>query len=112
MPGPPVTVGCAVTLTPGAAGAPDAGLISAPAPGPPLTFAGLPLITAGATCQMVNSVTGVPYPIVIPPLGASTGVANAGMALVRVGDRIALGPAILLIGGPPAAPTITDAFPP
>jgi uncharacterized Zn-binding protein involved in type VI secretion len=111
MPGPPVTLGCVVTLTPGAVGAPDTGAIIV-IPPPFITFSGLPLATAGSTCQMINSVTGVPYPIVIPPLGASTGVKNAGMALVRMGDRIVMGPAILLIGGPPAAPTIIDTFPP
>lgn len=112
MPGPPVTLGCAVTLTPGATGVPDAGTIIAPAPGIPITFSGLPLITAGATCQMINSLTGAPYPIVIPPLGVSTVVRNAGMGIVRMGDRILMGPAVLLILGPPVTPTIIDTSPP
>lgn len=112
MPGPPVTLGCAVTLTPGAAGAPDSGTITVIPPPQALAF-GQPLATAGSTCTMVNSVTGAPYAVVIPPLGASTGVTVAGKALVRMGDRILLGPAVLLIAGPPAVPPfVTDASPP
>jgi hypothetical protein len=56
---------------------------------------------------MVNSLTGVPYPLVIGPLG-STGVTIAGMALVRVADQIPSPPGILMILGPPAAPFVTD----
>src|SRR4028118_1208098 len=133
MPGPPVTIGAVVTLTPGAAGPPDAGTsIAAPrvfatahglrgargppppaAAGPPaagtiiavpMVFAtanGMPLATAGSTCQMINSLTGIPYPIVIPPLGASTGVMIGGMPVVRLGDRIVMGPALPLVAGAP-----------
>lgn len=111
MPGPPVTIGAIVTLTPGAAGIPDTGVIVAV----PMVFAtanGMPLATAGSTCQMINSLTGIPYPIVIPPLGASTGVTIGGMALVRLGDRIVMGPAILLVAGVPPLPTLIDTFPP
>jgi hypothetical protein len=111
MPGPPVTIGATVVLTPGAVGAPDSGvLISIP---PPFILAnGMPLATVGSVCQMINSVTGVPYPIVISPLGASTGVTSSGKALVRLGDRIVMGPAILLVAGSPPMPTLIDTFPP
>lgn len=111
MPGPPVTLGCMVTLSPGAAGPPDTGTIIS-IPQALVTFTGIPLAVAGSVCQMINSLTGVPYPLPIPPPGLSTGVTITGMALVRMGDRIPVGPAILLIGGPPAVPTITDPFPP
>jgi hypothetical protein len=111
MPGPPVTLGCSVLLTPGAVIVPDSGTITAILP-PFLTFSGVPLACAGTICTMINSVTGVPYPLPIPPLGCSTGVTNAGMPLVRMLDRIVVGPAILLIIGPPATPTIIDTFPP
>jgi hypothetical protein len=107
MPGPPVTVGCAVILTPGAAGAPDSGVISAVL-GATLSASGTPLATAGALCQMVNSLTGVPYPLPIGSLGASTGVSVDGQPLVRVGDQILSGPGMLMILGPPAAPFVTD----
>ena len=72
----------------------------------------MPLATVGSTCQMINSLTGVPYPIVILPLGASTGVTVMGKALVRLGDRIVMGPAILLVAGVPPMPTLIDTFPP
>lgn len=111
MPGPPVTIGAVVTLTPGATGVPDAGVLIA-VPMPFVTANGMPLATAGSTCQMINSLTGVPYPIVIPPLGASTGVTIGGMAVVRLGDRIVVGPAILLVAGVPPMPTLVDTFPP
>ncbi len=111
MPGPPVTIGAMVTLTPGAAGAPDTGVIVA-VPMPFVTANGMPLATAGSTCTMINSLSGIPYPIVIPPLGASTGVKVGGMAVVRLGDRIVIGPAILLVAGVPPMPTLIDTFPP
>ncbi len=111
MPGPPVTIGAVVTLTPGAAGPPDTGvLISVPMPF--VTANGMPLATVGSTCQMINSLTGIPYPMVIAPTGASTGVTISGLALVRLGDRIVLGPAILLVAGAPPMPTLVDTFPP
>jgi hypothetical protein len=111
MPGPPVTIGAIVTLTPGAAGPPDTGVIVSV----PLAFVtanGMPLATVGSTCQMINSVTGIPYAVVIPPPGASTGVQGTGMALVRLGDRYALGPSMLLVAGAPPMPTLVDSFPP
>lgn len=61
MPGPPVTIGCAVVLSPGAAGAPDSGTITMIPPGG-ATVNGMPLAMVGSICTMVNSLTGVPYP--------------------------------------------------
>lgn len=111
MPGPPVTIGCAVLLTPGAAGPPDSGIIVA-IPQTTALAAGMPLAVSGSVCQMINSLSGIPYPIVIPPTGCSTGVRIMGMSMVRMGDRIPIGPSILLIIGPPAAPFINDSWPP
>jgi hypothetical protein len=110
MPGQPVSIGAAVLVTPGAAGAPDTGTIMVVLP-PFVTAGGLPLATSGSICLMVNSVTGVPYPLVIGPLGSS-GVRVAGRALVRVGDLIPSPPGVLTILGPPAAPFVTDGWPP
>lgn len=106
MPGMPVSMGCVVSVTPGAAGAPDTGAIVGIFQ-TTVTAGGLPLAVAGSLCTMVNSVTGVPYPLVIGPL-ASTGVTVGGMALVRMGDMIPSPPGILTIIGPPAAPFVTD----
>lgn len=110
MPGPPVTLGAAVVVTPGAAGPPDTGTILV-VPPPFLTAGGLPLATAGSTCTMVNSVTLVPYPLVIGPL-ASGGVTVGGRALVRLGDRIPSPPGVLLVVGPPAATFVNDLWAP
>jgi hypothetical protein len=110
MPGPPVTIGCAVVITPGAAGAPDSGTILGIFP-PVVTASGMPLATAGSLCLMVNSLTGVPYPLVIGPL-ASSGVQVGGRALVRMGDSIPTPPGILTVLGPPAAPFVLDRWPP
>lgn len=110
MPGPPVSIGASVTVTPGAAGPPDSGVIVAVLP-PVILANGLPLATSGSICTMVNSVSGVPYPLVIGPL-ASTGVRVAGRALVRVGDLIPSPPGVLTVLGPPAAPFITDRWAP
>ncbi len=106
MPGPPVSIGCAVVLSPGAAGPPDSGVIVAVLQANAMA-SGLPLATAGSICQMVNSVSGAPYPLPIGP-GGSTSVTIGGQALVRVGDTIPSGPGMLTILGPPAAPFITD----
>jgi hypothetical protein len=106
MPGPPVTIGCAVVLSPGAAGAPDSGTITMIPPGGP-TANGMPLAMAGSICTMVNSLTGAPYPLPIAPLSPSQVTIN-GQPLVRLGDTIPSGPGILTILGPPAAPFITD----
>lgn len=110
MPGPPVSIGCVVMLTPGAAGPPDTGTIIAVFP-PFITAGGMPLATSGSLCTMINSLTGVPYPLVIGPL-ASSGVRVAGRALVRMGDMIPTPPGIMTILGPPAAPYVIDNWPP
>jgi len=110
MPGSPVTIGCAVVLTPGAAGPPDSGVISTVLQSC-VTAGGMPLATAGSLCQMVNSVSGAPYVLPIGP-GGSASLTITGQAVVRVGDQIPSGPGILAILGPPAAPYITDAGPP
>jgi hypothetical protein len=107
MPGPPVTIGCNVVLSPGAAGAPDTGVIVAVLQAA-ATASGMPLATGGSICQMVNSVSGVPYPLPIGTLGASTGVMVEGQPLVRVGDQILSGSGMLTIIGPPAAPFVSD----
>jgi hypothetical protein len=97
-------------ITPGASGPPDLGTILAIVP-PFVTAGGMPLATSGAMCLMINSVWGVPYPIVIGPL-ASSGVSVAGRALVRMGDIIPTPPGILTVLGPPAAPFVNDQWPP
>jgi hypothetical protein len=107
MPGPPVTIGCSVVLSPGAAGAPDSGVIVAVLQ-TTATASGMPLATAGSICQMVNSVSGVPYPLPIGSLGVSTGVTIDGQGLVRVGDSILSGSGMLTVIGPPAAPFVSD----
>lgn len=106
MSGPPVSVGCAVVLSPGASGPPDSGIISTVLQSDVLAN-GLPLATAGSLCQMVNSVSGAPYVLPIGSLG-STSVSVAGQALIRTGDQIPSGPGVLTILGPPAAPFIVD----
>jgi hypothetical protein len=110
MPGPPVSIGCMVVVTPGAAVAPDTGTIVGILQ-PFLTAGGMPLAVSGSICTMVNSVTGIPYPLVIGPL-ASSGVTVGGMTLVRMGDQIPSPPGILSILGPPAAPFVVDSNPP
>ncbi len=106
MSGPPVSIGCAVVLTPGAAGPPDSGVITTILQSA-VTAGGLPLATVGSICQMVNSLSGVPYPLPIGPIGSSD-VLIAGQALVRLGDQIPSGPGVLAILGPPAAPYVLD----
>jgi hypothetical protein len=107
MPGPPVSIGCSVILSPGAAGPPDSGVILAVLQ-TAATASGQPLATAGSICQMVNSLSGAPYPLPIGSLGASTGVTVQGQGLVRVGDQILSGSGMLTIIGPPAAPFVSD----
>ena len=104
MPGPPVTLGCAVTVTPGAAGPPDSGVITIITQ-TLVTAGGMPLATTGSICMMVNSLSGIPYPLVIGP---SLGLKVAGMGLVRVGDTIPSPPGMLLVIGPPAATYVND----
>lgn len=106
MPGPPVSIGTFVMVSPGASGPPDTGTIIVVFP-PFIMANGMPLATTGSICMMVNSVWGFPYPIVIGPL-ASTGVSVSGRGLVRMGDNIPSPPGILTILGPPAAPFIID----
>jgi hypothetical protein len=89
------------------AGAPDSGVIVSVLQ-TTATAGGLPLATAGSLCQMVNSLTGAPYPLVIGSAGASTGVTVQGQPLVRLGDQIPSGPGVLMILGPPAAAFVTD----
>lgn len=110
MPGSPVTIGCTVIVSPGASGPPDTGTIIGILP-PLMTAGGMPLATAGSICLMINSVWGFPYPLVIGPL-ASTGVTVSGQALVRMGDFIPSPPGVLSIVGPPAAPYVSDQWPP
>jgi hypothetical protein len=110
MPGFPVSIGAMVMLTPGAAGPPDTGTIVMVFP-PLITANGMPLATTGSLCMMVNSLTGIPYPMVIGPL-ASTGVMVGGRGLVRMGDNIPTPPGIMTILGPPAATFIMDNSPP
>ena len=109
MPGPPVSIGAQVMVTPGASGPPDTGTILVIFP-PVITANGMPLATSGSLCLMINSVWGFPYPLVIGPTGSSA-VRVAGRPLVRVGDLIPSPPGILTILGPPAAPFITDNSP-
>lgn len=97
-------------VTPGATAAPDTGVIVGIFQSC-LTAGGMPLAVSGSLCTMVNSVTGVPYPLAIGPL-ASTGVSVGGMGLVRMGDQIPSPPGILSILGPPAAPFVQDTSPP
>ena len=106
MPGPPVSIGCAVLLSPGAAGPPDSGVILTILQSN-LTASGMPLATTGSLCQMINSVSGAPYMLPIGQ-GGSSGVTVSGQALVRLGDVIPSGPGIMTILGPPAAPFVSD----
>lgn len=106
MPGMPVTVGCAVVVSPGASGAPDSGFITN-VPQTFVTAGGTPLAVAGSLCQMVNSVSGAPYPLTIGQ-GGSGGVALSGQALLRMGDQIPSGSGVLTILGPPAAAFVND----
>jgi uncharacterized Zn-binding protein involved in type VI secretion len=106
MSGPPVSLGCAVSLSPGAAGPPDTGFISTILQAT-LSANGMPLATSGSLCSMINSVSGAPYVLPIGPLG-STSFKVDGQALVRVGDMIPSGPGVLTIIGPPAAPFVID----
>jgi uncharacterized Zn-binding protein involved in type VI secretion len=106
MPGPVVSIGCAVLLSPGAAGPPDSGVITTVMQ-VVATAGGLPLATAGSLCQMVNSLSGVPYVLPIGN-GGSSSVKVAGQALVRMGDMIPSGPGVMTILGPPAAPYVID----
>ncbi|WP_197909499.1 hypothetical protein [Gemmata massiliana] len=104
-----MTIGAAVLLTPGAAGPPDSGVILV-IPPPAVTAAGMPLAMTGCVCQVINSLTGVPYPLVVST-GGSAAVRVSGKALLRVGDLITLPGAVLSIIGPPAATFVVDQTP-
>lgn len=110
MPGSPVSIGCMVMVTPGATLAPDlgavVGILQVNA-----TAGGLPLATAGSICVMINSLTGIPYPLMIGS-PASTGVIVSGMPVVRLLDQIPSPPGLLSILGPPVAPYVVDGWPP
>ena len=106
MPGPPVSIGCSVIVSPGLAWPPDSGVLLV-VPQGAVTAGGMPLAVVGSICQMVNSVTGAPYPLPIAS-GGSTGVTINGMGILRMGDVIQAGPGMLTLLGPPAAPYITD----
>ena len=106
MSGPPVSLGCAVILSPGVAGPPDTGFISV-VPQAVVTANGQPLAVGGSLCQMVNSVSGAPYVLPIGPLGSGS-VRVDGQSLVRVGDMIPSGAGVLTVLGPPAAPFVID----
>jgi len=107
MSGPPVSLGCSVLVSPGAAGPPDSGVITV-IPQFTVTANGMSLAVTGSICTMVNSLSGVPYPLPIGSAGASTGVTIDGQALVRMGDNIPSGSGVMTILGPPAAPTVID----
>jgi hypothetical protein len=107
MSGPPVSLGCSVLVSPGAAGPPDSGVITM-IPQFTATAGGMPLAVTGSICTMVNSVSGVPYPLPIGPVGASIGVTIDGQAIVRMGDNIPSGSGVMTILGPPAMPTLVD----
>ena len=104
---PPVSIGCAVTLSPGAAGPPDSGIITTILQSNALAN-GMPLAVTGSLCTMINSVSGAPYTLPIGNVAASSGVTVSGSALVRVGDSIPSGPGVMTILGPPAAPFVLD----
>ena len=59
MPGPPVTLGCSVLLSPGLFGTPDTGTVVFIPPGGP-TADGQPLAVTGSLCIMVYSLLGTP----------------------------------------------------
>src|SRR5258708_3219235 len=106
MPGPPVSIGAAVVVTPGATAAPDSGVIVF-IPPPFVTAGGMPLATAGPISQMVNSLTGVPYPLVIGPPASTAAPASRDTppARERRGrPRAARGRRQPEAGAPPAFP--------
>ena len=108
---PPVSIGCAVLLSPGAAGPPDSGLITTITQ-TTLLAGGLPVAVSGSMCQMINSVSGLSYPLPIGPIGSSATLTIDGKGLVRMGDMIPSGPGILTILGPPVSTTFLDGGPP
>src|SRR3954469_12067048 len=99
MPGSPVSLGCAVILSPGAAGPPDSGGITTITQAT-LTANRMPLATAGSIATMTTPLSGVPYMLPIGSTGVSTRVSVSGQGLVRLGDRIPSGPGVMTILGP------------
>ena len=93
-------------VAPGAAGPPDSGVLIM-VPQGAVTVGGMPLAVVGSMCQMVNSVSGVPYPLPIAS-GGSTSVTIIGMGILRMGEVIQAGSGMLTLLGPPAAPFIND----
>ncbi|MGD2065943.1 MAG: hypothetical protein PVI43_02075 [Candidatus Bathyarchaeota archaeon] len=71
---------------------------------------GIQVATVGSICNMVNSLTGTPYSLPIPP-GGSSGVKILGQQVVRMGDVIPTGSGVLTIL-PFSQPVLTDGFPP
>jgi hypothetical protein len=67
----------------------------------------MPLAVPGSICNMINSLSGVPYVLPIGPLTPSQARSNS-QPLVRIGDAIPSGPGIMTILGPPASPTLND----
>lgn len=111
MAGPPVSIGAAVVVSPGVAGPPDSGFILV-IPQVSVVAGGMPLAVAGSICQMINSVSGVPYPLVLGSVGVSTSLTVSGQGLVRVGDQIPSASGVVTVIGPSAAPWMTDGGPP
>jgi hypothetical protein len=107
VPGSPVSLGCAVILSPGASGPPDSGVIVV-IPQTFVTAGGMALAVIGSQCQMVNALSGAPYMLPLGPAGGSATVTLSDQALVRVGDQIPSGPGVMTILGPPAAPYVVD----
>lgn len=93
-------------VAPGASGPPDTGTIVGILP-PFVLAGGMPLATSGSICLMVNSLSGIPYPLVIGS-PASLGVTVGGRSLVRMLDTIPSPPGMLTILGPPAATYVVD----
>ncbi len=106
MPGMPVTIGCALMLSPGMAGPPDTGIIIAVTQVTAMA-SGMPIAVQGSTCQFINSLSGVPY---VLPIGAPLvpGVKIDNLPVIRMGDMCPTGPGIVQVLGPPAAPYLTD----
>ncbi len=102
----PVTIGCSLMLSPGMAGAPDMGVIIAVTQVTAIAN-GMPLAVQGASCQFVNSMTGVPY---VLPIGAplGPGIKIDHLPVIRMGDFCPTGPGIAQVLGPPAAPYVND----
>ena len=108
MPGPPVSVGCAVLVTPGMAGAPDSGVITAILQSA-VTAGGMPLATARLDLPDGQQRHGRAVPARDRQRGrVDRDHDRTGQPLVRIGDQIPSGPGVLTILGPPAAPFVTD----